>query len=217
MIYVKRIIFVIFFNLVFLNSVFGAENFFEEAKKKFEKKDYEKSKFLFQRNIVFNPKDAKSYLYLAKIFKNEDNQEEEEKNSFVSFIEKLLEHLELYPDAKFYHYFSYEISSLRSSAQNFGVYEKELEQLIEKKCFIDLFSIVNSSLLIGASSYSLKTVEKLAGINRTEDLQSGMESIQYFEDYFFNEEYELKDLIIEYNKADCKNLYLLHDWLASLL
>ena len=80
MIYVKRIIFVIFFNLVFLNLVFGAENFFEEAKKKFEKKDYEKSKFLFQRNIVFNPKDAKSYLYLAKIFKNEDNQEEEEKN-----------------------------------------------------------------------------------------------------------------------------------------
>ena len=80
MIYVKRIIFVIFFNLVFLNSVFGAENFFEEAKKKFEKKDYEKSKFLFQRNIVFNPKDAKSYLYLAKIFKTEENQEEEEKN-----------------------------------------------------------------------------------------------------------------------------------------
>ena len=80
MIYVKRIIFVIFFNLVFLNSVFGAENFFEEAKKKFEKKDYEKSKFLFQRNIVFNPKNAESYLYLAKIFKTEENQEEEEKN-----------------------------------------------------------------------------------------------------------------------------------------
>jgi len=80
MIYVKKIIFVIFFNLVFLNLVSSAENFFEEAKKKFEKKDYEKSKFLFQRNIVFNPKDANSYLYLAKIFKSEDNQEEEEKN-----------------------------------------------------------------------------------------------------------------------------------------
>ena len=80
MIYVKKIIFVIFCNLVFLNLVSSAENFFEEAKKKFEKKDYEKSKFLFQRNIVFNPKDANSYLYLAKIFKSEDNQEEEEKN-----------------------------------------------------------------------------------------------------------------------------------------
>ena len=169
---------------------------------------------------------GRNFEYLYGIWSNDKNNsftyywsddEEEEKNSFVSFIEKLLEHLELYPDAKFYHYFSYEISSLRRSARNFGVYEKELEQLIEKKCFIDLFTIVNSSLLIGASSYSLKTVEKLAGINRTEDLQSGMESIQYFEDYFFNEEFELKDLIIEYNKADCKNLYLLHDWLASLL
>ena len=169
---------------------------------------------------------GRNFEYLYGVWSNDKNDsftyywsddEEEEKNSFVSFIEKLLEHLELYPDAKFYHYFSYEISSLRRSAQNFGVYEKELEQLIEKKCFIDLFTIVNSSLLIGASSYSLKTVEKLAGINRTEDLQSGMESIQYFEDYFFNEEYELKDLIIEYNKADCKNLYLLHDWLATLL
>jgi len=169
---------------------------------------------------------GRNFEYLYGIWSNDKNDsftyywsddEEEEKNSFVSFMEKLLEHLELYPDAKFYHYYSYEISSLRRSAKNFGVYEKELEQLIEKMCFVDLFTIVNSSLLIGASSYSLKTVEKLAGINRTEDLQSGMESIQYFEDYLFNEEHELKDLIIEYNKADCKNLYLLHDWLASLL
>ena len=80
MIYLKRITVAIFFNLIFSNLVFASENFFEEAKKKFEKKEYEKSKFLFQRNIVFNPKDANSYLYLAKIFKSEDNQEEEEKN-----------------------------------------------------------------------------------------------------------------------------------------
>jgi len=59
---------------------FESEKLFEEAKKKYEKKDYEKSKFLFQRNIVFNPKNAESYLYLAKIFKTEENQEEEEKN-----------------------------------------------------------------------------------------------------------------------------------------
>ena len=34
----------------------------------------------FQRNIVFNPKDAKSYLYLAKIFENEENEGEQIKN-----------------------------------------------------------------------------------------------------------------------------------------
>ena len=36
--------------------------------------------FLFQRDIVFNPKKASSYLYLAKIFKVEENLKEEEKN-----------------------------------------------------------------------------------------------------------------------------------------
>jgi len=43
----------------------------------YDKKKLEDSKFLFQRNIVFNPKDAKSYLYLAKIYKSEENEKEE--------------------------------------------------------------------------------------------------------------------------------------------
>ena len=57
-----------------------SENFFSEAKQEFDEKNYEDSKFLFQRNIVFNPKDAESYLYLAKIYKNEENEKEEIKN-----------------------------------------------------------------------------------------------------------------------------------------
>ena len=46
----------------------------------FDKGKYEESKFLFQRNIVFNPKDAKSYLYLARIYETEENEIEKEKN-----------------------------------------------------------------------------------------------------------------------------------------
>ena len=56
------------------------ENFFNEAKILYEEEKYDESKFLFQRNIVFNPKDSKSYLYLAKIFHVEENELEEEKN-----------------------------------------------------------------------------------------------------------------------------------------
>ena len=35
---------------------------------------------MFQRDIVFNPKKAESYLFLAKIFKVQENLKEEEKN-----------------------------------------------------------------------------------------------------------------------------------------
>ena len=64
----------------FFNLLPAEENFFEEAKNKFNEKKLEDSKFLFQRNIVFNPKDSKSYLYLAKIYNFEENEKEELKN-----------------------------------------------------------------------------------------------------------------------------------------
>ena len=41
---------------------------------------YEDARFLFERSIVFNPKDANSYLYLAKIYNHEENQSKEEHN-----------------------------------------------------------------------------------------------------------------------------------------
>ena len=72
--------FIIYFFLIFATSANTAENFFENAKNLYEKEKYDDSKFLFQRNIVFNPKDAKSYLYLAKIFNFEENEKEEKKN-----------------------------------------------------------------------------------------------------------------------------------------
>ena len=62
------------------NYVLAESSFFEEGKKKYNEKKFEESKFLFQRSIVFNPKDTDSYLYLAKIYKFEDNKKEEEKN-----------------------------------------------------------------------------------------------------------------------------------------
>ena len=53
-------------------------NYFEEGIKLYQKKKFDESKILFERDIVFNPKNEKSYLYLAKIFnKNKEEQEEE--------------------------------------------------------------------------------------------------------------------------------------------
>ena len=73
----------IFFLICFgINALTNASenNFFEEGKKLFDKENYEDSKFLFQRSIVYDPKHANSYLYLGKIFKIEKNAKEEEKN-----------------------------------------------------------------------------------------------------------------------------------------
>ena len=72
--------FLVLILLFFKTAAYGSENFYNQAVVKFNDKKLDESKFLFQRSIVFNPTDAKSYLYLAKIFNSEKNQKEEEKN-----------------------------------------------------------------------------------------------------------------------------------------
>ena len=76
----KHLILIFIFFLFSILAKANENNFFNQAKDLFDKKKYEDSKFLFHRNIVYNPKDSKSYLYLAKIFKIEDDKRQEEKN-----------------------------------------------------------------------------------------------------------------------------------------
>ena len=73
------VIFCLFFGFSF-STLAKEKNFFDEAKQLYEQEKFDESKFLFQRNIVYNPKHAKSYLYLAKIYKKEEDNSEEEKN-----------------------------------------------------------------------------------------------------------------------------------------
>jgi tetratricopeptide (TPR) repeat protein len=62
------------------NFSIGEENFFDKGLKLYKDKKYEDAKFMFERSIVFNPKDSNSYLYLAKIYNIEEDKDKEEKN-----------------------------------------------------------------------------------------------------------------------------------------
>ncbi len=74
--------FTIFFYLLIniSNISISNENFFNKALDLYKNKKYEDARFMFERSIVFNPKDSKSYLYLAKIYNHEEDQIKEEKN-----------------------------------------------------------------------------------------------------------------------------------------
>ena len=67
---------------LFLNSVgTGKESdYFAKGMEHFKKKEFNKSKIFFERDLVFNPKSEKSYLYLAKIFSEKNNNVQQEIN-----------------------------------------------------------------------------------------------------------------------------------------
>ena len=64
----------------FSNIAIGNDNFFNEGLKLYNEKKYEEARFMFERSIVFDPKDSNSYLFLAKIYNHEENKQKEEKN-----------------------------------------------------------------------------------------------------------------------------------------
>ncbi len=122
----KLIITIFIFFGMFSVSIAEKNNFFDEAKMLFEKEKYEKSKFLFQRNIVYNPKDAKSYLYLAKIFSLEEDKIEEKKYINTTLL--------LEPKNEEAMYMLIEIELKRSNFSKVKELKKDFKQICSTLC-----------------------------------------------------------------------------------
>ena len=123
----KKVFFLILLFCFFLNiKVVAKENFFEEAKNNYDNKKIEVSKFLFQRNIVFNPKDAESYLYLAKIYNYEENENEEIKNLKTALL--------LAPDNEEAMYMLINIKLKKSNFSEVRDLTKKFELVCSKLC-----------------------------------------------------------------------------------
>ena len=70
----------IYLIITYFTVAISKQNFFEEALKMYQEEKYDDARFLFERNIVYNPKDAISYLYLAKIYNHEEDERKEKNN-----------------------------------------------------------------------------------------------------------------------------------------
>ena len=75
-------IFLLFLLCFFSTNLLSKESndYFKKGQENFNKKNMEKAKLNFEKDIVRNTKNIKSYLYLAKIHKEKENNREFEKN-----------------------------------------------------------------------------------------------------------------------------------------
>ena len=80
MIKIIKFILSVYILITISSLTLGNESFFDQALKMYKEKKYDDAKFLFERNIVFNPKNVDSYLYLAKIYNKKEEQKKEQQN-----------------------------------------------------------------------------------------------------------------------------------------
>ena len=95
-------------------------------------------------------------------------------------------------------------------------YEIEIDKWLREE-LLDLYQVVRKSFIIGKDSYSLKRIEEVAGYTRELDLNSGIDSIYYFERYLNSNDLSLKnnlkEEILMYNKDDCLATEVVCNWL----
>ena len=76
---IKKLIFIFIFTF-WPNFILANTEYFEQGLNLFKNKKFNEAKFKFEQDIVFNPKNEKSYLYLSKIFKNLEKRDLQEQN-----------------------------------------------------------------------------------------------------------------------------------------
>ena len=77
---IKKNILILLFSIFLNNILFAKTEYFQTGVDLFNQKKFKQAKFKFEQDIVLNPKNEPSYLYLSKIFNIQDNDAQEEQN-----------------------------------------------------------------------------------------------------------------------------------------
>ena len=77
---IKKIIKLVLILVLIPNILTANTEYFQDGVNLYKNKKFDKAKFKFEQDIVFNPKNEKSYLYLSKIFKNLEKINLQEQN-----------------------------------------------------------------------------------------------------------------------------------------
>ena len=77
---IKKNILILLFSIFLNNILFAKTEYFQTGVDLFNQKKFKQAKFKFEQEIVLNPKNEPSYLYLSKIFNIQDNDTQEEQN-----------------------------------------------------------------------------------------------------------------------------------------
>ncbi len=139
----------------------------------------------------------------------------QEKRALEGFVDLVHARLCEHPDMHVYHYAAYEPSAVKRLMSEYGTREDEIDGLLRREVFVDLYKVVRQSLRSSHPSYSLKSIETFY-TERRADLRAGGDSIVLYEEWTESSDPEILRAIGDYNEEDCLSTLDLRDWLLGL-
>ncbi len=139
-----------------------------------------------------------------------------ERRALEAVIDLIHARLASWPDLHVYHFGGLRAHCDQAShggARDPGV---EVDDLLRRKVFVDLHTVLRQALRAGVPSYSLKELEALFGFTRTATVESGMQAIVSFERWLVTRDESLRAEIAAYNEEDCRATLALLNWLHGV-
>ena len=144
------------------------------------------------------------------------NDRRSEKQAFEQFMDFAWERLRRFPDLHIYHYAHYEPTTLKRLMTVHATREDQLDELLRREAFVDLYQVVRRSMRISHNSYSIKAVRQFfmkdAGKGAVTE---GAQSILEFQRWLDTGDQAILDAIERYNEEDCASTLELHRWLLE--
>lgn len=157
----------------------------------------------------------------------------DEKRAFEQVVDFIVDRRTRNPDLHVYHYNHYEptaldhLSELHETREDiigrlmgrFATREDEVDHLLRRRVFVDLYRVVRQGIRASVESYSLKRIEGLYGFRREIGLDEVDERMLGFEraldDSTARENVENQRVIAGYNADDCRATLELRNWLED--
>jgi predicted RecB family nuclease len=138
-----------------------------------------------------------------------------ERQAFEEFVDLVCLRLEAQPHLHVYHYAAYEITALRRLMGRYGTREAEVDDLLRRGVFVDLYKVVRGGLQASVPGYGLKEMEAFLDFRRQAEIRDGGTSIVEYERYVQTSDRSILDSIAAYNEEDCLATLALRDWLLA--
>ena len=138
-----------------------------------------------------------------------------ERVAFEELMDFLTQRLQRHPGMHVYHYAPYEPNALKRLMALHGTRESEMDDLLRRERFVDLYRIVREAMRTSEPGLSIKDIEIFYMPPREGEVKTAGASIVHYERWRTSQDPTELDKIGAYNEVDCRSTHLLRDWLLG--
>jgi uncharacterized protein len=129
--------------------------------------------------------------------------------------QQFLELVWQYPQAPIFHFFSYEVDTVKRLAQLYQTPKELIRPILER--FVDVYEQVTQTVALPVESYALKAIARWIGFEWRDPQASGSQCIYWYDQWLATGDRTFLDTIQRYNEDDCRATRHVKEWLEQFV